>query len=124
MLWLDEIGLPQYRDIFAENLIDGPILLVLTAQDLIEMKITSALNHATIARGIQFLRSADFSLYRLEKRFYAELLQNCPIPNEVEKWTHGCVCQWLKSIDLAEFTPYLMFSGVHGALMVIFSCIT
>ncbi len=41
-------------------------------------------------------------------------------PEEVEKWTHSCVIQWLKSIDLAEFTPNLMFSGIHGALMVLF----
>uniref|UniRef100_F1KT52 Liprin-beta n=1 Tax=Ascaris suum TaxID=6253 RepID=F1KT52_ASCSU len=37
--WLDEIGLPQYRDNFAENLIDGQLLTALTAQDLVEMKI-------------------------------------------------------------------------------------
>ena len=39
MLWLDDIGLPQLRDIFAENRIDGQMLLCLTAQDLIEMRV-------------------------------------------------------------------------------------
>uniref|UniRef100_A0AC34F5W4 SAM domain-containing protein n=1 Tax=Panagrolaimus sp. ES5 TaxID=591445 RepID=A0AC34F5W4_9BILA len=118
LLWLDLIGLPQYRDVFSENYIDGQMLLCLTAQDLIDMKITSALNHATLSRGIQFLHKVDFHLHRLEKHFNQELLQKCPIPNEVEKWAHGCVSHWLQSIDLIEFTPNLIFSGIHGALMV------
>jgi hypothetical protein len=118
MLWLDDIGLPQFRDVFAEFHIDGQMLLCVTAQDLVEMKIVSALNHATIARGLQFLRSVDFCSHRLEKRFNADLMKKCPIPADVEKWAHSCVVQWLKSIDLLEFTPNLMFSGLHGALMI------
>ncbi|CAD5223260.1 unnamed protein product [Bursaphelenchus xylophilus] len=118
MLWLDDIGLPQLRDVFAENMIDGQMLLYLTAQDLVEMKVTSAMNHATLARGIQFLRSVDFNSHRLEKTFNLEILQKPQAPEEVEKWAYTCVVQWLKNIDLSEFTPNLMFSGVHGALMV------
>uniref|UniRef100_A0A7E4V618 Liprin-beta n=1 Tax=Panagrellus redivivus TaxID=6233 RepID=A0A7E4V618_PANRE len=118
LLWLDMIGVPQFREAFSENLIDGQMLLCLTAQDLIDMKITSALNHATLARGIQFLHSVDFHLHRLEKVFNNEVMLKLPIANEVEKWAHACVSHWLKSIDLAEFTPNLIFSGIHGALMV------
>lgn len=69
MLWLDDIGLPQFRDIFAENMIDGQMLLCLTVQDLVEMKVISAMNHATIARGIQFLKTVDFNIHRLMKTF-------------------------------------------------------
>uniref|UniRef100_A0A0N4U8A6 SAM domain-containing protein n=1 Tax=Dracunculus medinensis TaxID=318479 RepID=A0A0N4U8A6_DRAME len=94
--WLDDIGIPQYGDNFAENMIDGQMLTILTAQDLMEMKITSALHHATIARGIQFLRSIDFCPNRIERHFNP----------------------WLKAIDLAEFTPNLLCAGIHGALMV------
>lgn len=68
MLWLDDIGLPQFRDIFAEYHIDGQMLLCLTAQDLVEMRISSALNHATLARAIQFLKSVNFCIHRMEKR--------------------------------------------------------
>ncbi|KHN86228.1 Liprin-beta [Toxocara canis] len=159
--WLDEIGLPQYRETFAESLIDGQLLTALTAQDLVEMKITSALHHATIARGVQFLRSVDFCVHRLEKRFNPmrtsasdveecrvssllgpmnllckedsegeadtqqqilyekrDVLNKGPCPNDVERWSHHCTCQWLKTIDLAEFTPNLLCAGIHGALMV------
>lgn len=69
MLWLDDIGLPQFRDIFAENMIDGQMLLCLTVQDLVEMKVVSALNHATIARGVQFLKAVGFNTHRLIKTF-------------------------------------------------------
>jgi len=118
MLWVDDIGLPQLRDIFAENMIDGQMLLALTVQDLVEMKVVSAMNHATISRGVQFLRSIDFNTHRLVKTFTGDISQLSQCPEEVEKWAHSCVIQWLKSIDLAEFTPNLMFSGVHGALIV------
>ncbi|MCP9265398.1 Liprin-beta [Dirofilaria immitis] len=104
LLWLDDIGIPQYRESMAENMIDGQMLTLLTAQDLIEMKITSALHHATIARGVQFLRS--------------DLIHKGACPGEVERWSHHCTCEWLKAIDLAEFTPNLLCAGIHGALMV------
>jgi hypothetical protein len=118
MLWLDDIGLPQLRDIFAENMIDGQMLLCLTVQDLVEMKVVSAMNHATIARGIQFLRSVDFNTHLLVKTFTGNAAQLNQCPEEVEKWAHSCVVEWLKRIDLAEFTPNLAFSGIHGALLV------
>uniref|UniRef100_A0A8R1TS09 SAM domain-containing protein n=1 Tax=Onchocerca volvulus TaxID=6282 RepID=A0A8R1TS09_ONCVO len=132
LLWLDDIGIPQYRESMAENMIDGQMLTLLTAQDLIEMKITSALHHATIARGVQFLRSVDFHSNRLEKRFnpvsnhfrYSinrisnDLIHKGACPGEVERWSHYCTCEWLKAIDLAEFTPNLLCAGIHGALMV------
>ncbi|KIH69579.1 hypothetical protein ANCDUO_00074 [Ancylostoma duodenale] len=35
--WLEDIGLPQYKDIFCENMIDGLMLLALTAADLVEV---------------------------------------------------------------------------------------
>lgn len=37
LLWLDDIGIPQYRESMAENMIDGQMLTMLTAQDLIEV---------------------------------------------------------------------------------------
>lgn len=119
MLWLDDIGLPQLRDAFAEHQIDGQMLLCLTVQDLVEMKIVTAINHATLARGIQFLRAVDFAHQRLVRTLDTgdiATLERCP--EAVECWANACVVQWLKAIDLREFTPNLMFSGVHGALMV------
>lgn len=119
MIWLDLIGLPQYRDLFACYRMDGRLLLELSAQDLLELGIHSALNHASLARAIQFLRSAEFHLHRMEEHFHADSLSRTPVPTEVKRWSHGCTLGWLCSIDLSEFTQNLAFSGVHGALLVL-----
>lgn len=58
MLWLDDIGLPQFRDTFAENMIDGQMLLALTVQDLVEMKVVSAMNHATVCINLCYIFGA------------------------------------------------------------------
>lgn len=65
--WLDDIGLPQYKDVFAENVVDGPLLLSLTANDAVEMKVVNAHHYATLARSIQFLKKADFRFNAMEK---------------------------------------------------------
>nr|CAD2195697.1 unnamed protein product [Meloidogyne enterolobii] len=119
MIWLDLIGLPQFRDLFASYRMDGRLLLELSAQDLLELGIHSALNHASLARAIQFLRSAEFHLHRMEEHFNTDSLTRTPVPNEVERWSHGCTLGWLCSIDLSEFTQNLAFSGIHGALLVL-----
>ena len=114
MIWLDALGLPQLRDIFAEHQIDGQMLVCLTVQDLVEMKIVTAMNHATIARGIQFLRSVDFAHQRLVRALDAvdvAALDRCP--EDVERWANTCVVQWLKAIDLREFTPNLSKSAAR-----------
>ncbi|VDO24462.1 unnamed protein product [Haemonchus placei] len=38
--WLEDIGLPQYKEVFCENMIDGLMFSALTATDLIEVKHT------------------------------------------------------------------------------------
>uniref|UniRef100_A0A915KB37 SAM domain-containing protein n=1 Tax=Romanomermis culicivorax TaxID=13658 RepID=A0A915KB37_ROMCU len=117
--WLDDIGLPQYRNIFAENRIDGSVLNMLTIEDLLNMKITSALHHASLSRSIEVLRHVDFNLNRLKRKFNSDVLGKGPIPNAVQYWTQHFVSEWLRTIDLSEFTPNLMCAGVHGALMVL-----
>lgn len=54
--WLDDIGLPQYKDAFLDARIDGRVLHYLTVEDLFSLKITSQLHHASIKTGIQVLR--------------------------------------------------------------------
>ena len=54
--WLDDVGLPQYKDTFFEARVDGRVLNVLTIEDLLcHMKITNLLHHLSIRRGIQVL---------------------------------------------------------------------
>jgi len=58
--WLDDVGLPQYKESFGEARVDGRVLSYLTTDDLISLKVTSVLHHASIKRGIQLLRIHKF----------------------------------------------------------------
>ena len=52
--WLDDVGLPQYKDRFLEARVDGRVLNVLTVDDvLIGLRISNQLHHLSIKRGIQ-----------------------------------------------------------------------
>jgi hypothetical protein len=58
--WLDDVGLPQYKESFSEARVDGRVLNFLTTDDLITLKVTSSMHHASIKRGIQILRIHKF----------------------------------------------------------------
>ncbi|KAG1679749.1 Liprin-beta-1 [Nymphon striatum] len=115
--WLDDIGIPQYKDVFNEARIDGRVLHYLTVEDLFSMKITNMLHHVCIKRGIHVLRANNYNPNCLRRR---------PIPGEsrhfkleeVALWTNHRVMEWLRSVDLSEYAPNLRGSGVHGAFMV------
>ena len=113
--WLDDIGLPQYKDNFLDAKIDGRVLNVLTVDDLFGLKITNLLHHLSIKRGIEILRSQNFDSGLMKRR---------AIPGEelgktnVSLWSNHRVMEWLKQVDLAEYAPNLRGSGVHGGLLV------
>lgn len=117
--WLDDIGLPQYKDQFAEARVDGRMLHYLTVDDLIGLKVTNALHHLSIKQGIWVLRNNDFNLNMLKRRPAPDegSMQDCP--DDVVLWTNHRVMEWLRSIDLSEYAPNLRGSGVHGGLMVL-----
>uniref|UniRef100_A0A8R1DU88 SAM domain-containing protein n=1 Tax=Caenorhabditis japonica TaxID=281687 RepID=A0A8R1DU88_CAEJA len=116
--WLDDIGLPQYKDTFAEIVVDGPLLIALTAADAVEMKVVNAHHYATLARSIQFLKRTDFRFDSMEKKMDQNIIEKYPCPDVVVRWSHSATCEWLRKIDLAEFTPNLLCAGVPGALMI------
>ena len=52
--WLDDVGLPQYKDRFLEARVDGRVLNLLTVDDvLVGLRISNQLHHLSIKRGIQ-----------------------------------------------------------------------
>ncbi|XP_070553834.1 LOW QUALITY PROTEIN: liprin-beta-1-like [Ptychodera flava] len=114
--WLDDVGLPQYKDAFNEARIDGRMLHYLTTDDLFYLKVTNALHHVSIKRGIQCLRIQNFHPNCLKRRPTDESWQNGA---EVMLWTNHRVMEWLRSVDLSEYAPNLRGSGVHGAFMVL-----
>ena len=66
--WLDDIGLPQYKDYFLEALVDGRMLHYLTVEDLLHLRVTNSMHHLSIKSGIQVLRNNDFSQNCLKRR--------------------------------------------------------
>lgn len=123
--WLDDIGLPQYKERFLEAKIDIRVLNFITTEDLCQMKITNLLHHLSIKRGIQILRKCNFDPSYLKRRSspthcLSELNANQASisPEEVSLWTNNRVMEWLKSANLSEYAPNLRGSGVHGSLMV------
>uniref|UniRef100_A0A6G1SA66 Liprin-beta-1 n=1 Tax=Aceria tosichella TaxID=561515 RepID=A0A6G1SA66_9ACAR len=143
--WLDDIGLPQYKEAFINARVDGRVLNYLTVEDLVSMGVKSLLHHASIRCGIRVLRSINFDLQLLKRRATAEEIeqmnsiresmdvqsdslvldktidgQQVRVCNEsdVPLWTCHRVMEWLRMIDFAEFAPNLRGSGVHGGLIM------
>jgi hypothetical protein len=56
--WLDYISLPQYKDVFSKNEIDGPVLLELSLDDLDYMSVTVLGHRKTLLKSIEELRRA------------------------------------------------------------------
>jgi len=48
--WLDDIGLPQYKETFGDARVDGRVLSQLSPEDLIFLKVTSLLHHVSLKR--------------------------------------------------------------------------
>ncbi|RXN19406.1 liprin-beta-2-like isoform X2 [Labeo rohita] len=112
--WLDDIGLPQYKDQFYESKVDGRMLQYLTVNDLLFLKVTSQLHHLSIKCAIHVLHVNKFNPNCLRRRPGDE---NKTSPSEVVQWSNHRVMEWLRSVDLAEYAPNLRGSGVHGGLI-------
>ncbi|CAI9725258.1 liprin-beta-1 isoform X12 [Octopus vulgaris] len=117
--WLDDIGIPQYKDTFFEARVDGLMLHYLTVEDLLALKVSNELHHISIKRAIQTLRMHNFNPQCLKRRPSADEVNKQNIPGEVILWSNHRVMEWLRTIDLSEYAPNLRGSGVHGALIVL-----
>ncbi|XP_047453079.1 liprin-beta-2b isoform X14 [Mugil cephalus] len=114
--WLDDIGLPQYKDQFNDGRVDGQMLQYLTVNDLLFLKVTSQLHHLSIKCAIHVLHVNKFNPNCLKRRPGNESQFT---PNEVVQWSNHRVMEWLRSVDLAEYAPNLRGSGVHGGLIML-----
>nr|XP_043886806.1 liprin-beta-2 isoform X6 [Solea senegalensis] len=114
--WLDDIGLPQYKDQFHEARVDGRMIQYLTVNDLLTLKVTSQLHHLSIKCAIHVLHANKFNPHCLRRRPGDE---KQPSPSEVVQWSNHRVMEWLRAVDLAEYAPNLRGSGVHGGLIIL-----
>ncbi|XP_065679179.1 liprin-beta-1 isoform X2 [Hydra vulgaris] len=113
--WLEDLGLPQYKQAFFMHKVDGRVLLNLTVDDVLQLKVYSLLHHASLKRAIQFLRHQKFHPQYL-REIANQSEERC---DHVMLWTNQRIMHWLRSVDLAEYAPNLRGSGVHGAFMVL-----
>ncbi|KAK5643698.1 hypothetical protein RI129_007543 [Pyrocoelia pectoralis] len=116
--WLDDSGLPQHKEAFLINRVDGRVLHRLTVDDLSVLHVTSLLHVASVKRGIQVLRENDFEPGCLQRRSLPDDPEQ-PTPKQICLWTTHRVMEWLRAVDLAEYAPNLRGAGVHGGLMVL-----
>ncbi|KAM7423988.1 hypothetical protein PAMA_000378 [Pampus argenteus] len=114
--WLDDVGLPQYKDQFHDARIDGRMIQYLTVNDLLSLKVTSQLHHLSIKCAIHVLHANKFNPNCLRRRPGEE---KQPSPSEVVQWSNHRVMEWLRAVDLAEYAPNLRGSGVHGGLIIL-----
>lgn len=111
--WLDDIGLPQYKNQFNEARVDGLLLHHLTVGDVNKLGVTNLFHLLSLRRAISVLRQCDFDPTQLQRRPQEDSKEE-----RLELWTNHRVMEWLRLIDLAEYAPNLRGSGVHGAVMV------
>ncbi|CAB4058969.1 unnamed protein product [Lepeophtheirus salmonis] len=78
------------------------------------------LHHLSLKRGIQVLRLANFDPNCLARRsaFKGDkVIQDDPEAVSV-LWSNFRVMEWLKQVDLSEYSPNLRGSGIHGGIFI------
>uniref|UniRef100_A0A673HXL7 SAM domain-containing protein n=1 Tax=Sinocyclocheilus rhinocerous TaxID=307959 RepID=A0A673HXL7_9TELE len=94
--WLGDVGLPQYSQVFHNQLVDGRVLNSITRRDL------ETIFNVTKFHNIQARRA------QCENRDLDPVV-----------WTSHRVIKWIRDIDLKEYADSLQNSGIHGAVMVL-----
>lgn len=121
--WLDDIGLPLYKDSFLMAKVDGRMLHRLTMEDLAHMHVSSCLHIASLRCGIQIMRAMHWNPECLIRRSMKSAdpeneQQSVDDSKSIALWTAHRVMEWLRVVDLSEYAPNLRGAGVHGALML------
>ncbi|CAM9554109.1 unnamed protein product [Lampetra planeri] len=112
--WLDDVGLPQYKEQFHEARMDGRMLHYITTEDLLLLKVTNLLHHLSIKRAVQVLRLNHFQPDCLIR----SAPEGKSSTTGVYRWSNQRLMEWMKQIDLAEYATNLRGSGVHGGLLI------
>ncbi|XP_050528431.1 liprin-beta-2 isoform X2 [Daktulosphaira vitifoliae] len=114
--WLDDIGLPQYKESFSQAAVNGTVLHRLTKDDFLTMQnVNSELHLSSLRCGIKVLRENQFDPECLTRRSNSN---NSEDNHNLSLWTTHRVMEWLCFVNLAEYASNLRGSGVHGGLIV------
>ncbi|XP_026671665.1 uncharacterized protein LOC108627785 isoform X1 [Ceratina calcarata] len=114
--WLPDLGLAQYSESFATNMVDARMLDHLSKKELEKLLgVTRKFHQASIVHGIHLLRLLNYDRQALAvRRHQCEQVDTDPLV-----WTNQRFIRWARNIDLAEYAENLKDSGVHGALVVL-----
>ncbi|CAL7933155.1 unnamed protein product [Xylocopa violacea] len=114
--WLPDLGLAQYSESFATNMVDARMLDHLSKKELEKLLgVTRKFHQASIVHGIHLLRMLNYDRQALAiRRHQCEQVDTDPLV-----WTNQRFIRWAKNIDLTEYAENLKDSGVHGALVVL-----
>uniref|UniRef100_A0A671P0Q3 SAM domain-containing protein n=1 Tax=Sinocyclocheilus anshuiensis TaxID=1608454 RepID=A0A671P0Q3_9TELE len=111
--WLSDVGLPQYSQVFHNQLVDGRVLNSITRRDLETIfNVTNKFHVTSILSAIQLLQMLNFD--KEARRAQCENRDLDPVV-----WTSHRVIKWIRDIDLKEYADSLQNSGIHGAVMVL-----
>ncbi|XP_068983018.1 kazrin isoform X2 [Bombus flavifrons] len=114
--WLPDLGLAQYSESFATNMVDARMLDHLSKKELEKLLgVTRKFHQASIVHGIHLLRMLNYDRQALAvRRHQCEQMDTDPLV-----WTNQRFIRWARNIDLTEYAENLKDSGVHGALVVL-----
>ncbi|XP_059475337.1 kazrin isoform X2 [Neocloeon triangulifer] len=114
--WLPDLGLSQYSENFATNMVDARMLDHLSKKELEKfLGVTRKFHQASIVHGIHLLRMMRYDRQALAvRRHQCENVDADPIV-----WTNQRFIRWARNIDLNEYAENIKDSGVHGALVVL-----
>ncbi|CAH0548071.1 unnamed protein product [Brassicogethes aeneus] len=114
--WLPDLGLPQYSENFANNMVDARMLEHLSKKELEKyLGVTRKFHQASVVHGIHLLRIMKYDRQALSvRRHQCENMDADPLV-----WTNIRFIRWARSIDLGEYADNLKDSGVHGGLVVL-----
>ncbi|XP_023287561.1 kazrin [Orussus abietinus] len=114
--WLPDLGLAQYSESFATNMVDARMLDHLNKKELEKLLgVTRKFHQASIVHGIHLLRMLNYDRQALAvRRHQCEKVDADPLV-----WTNQRFIKWARNIDLTEYAENLKDSGVHGALVVL-----
>ncbi|KAK6618484.1 hypothetical protein RUM43_013677 [Polyplax serrata] len=114
--WLPDLGLGQYTENFATNMVDARMLDHLSKKELEKfLGVTRKFHQASIVHGIHLLRMMKYDRQALAvRRHQCESVDADPLV-----WTNQRFIKWARNIDLCEYSDNLKDSGVHGALVVL-----
>ncbi|KAK5639902.1 hypothetical protein RI129_010713 [Pyrocoelia pectoralis] len=114
--WLPDLGLSQYSESFATNLVDARMLEHLSKKELEKfLGVTRKFHQASVVHGIHLLRIMKYDRQVLAvRRHQCENVDADPLV-----WTNQRYIRWARNIDLGEYADNLKDSGVHGGLVVL-----